>query len=217
METAYCHKEERVNAATHAAGLACTLVGAVVVVAVSIRHGGAWEIAGCVIYAITLVAVYAASTLSHLFHRPRVRHALRIADQATIYLFIAGSYTPVAFTWLQGGQWWILHVAMWAVALAGFTGKTIFTHKVQHGTVSAALYLVMGWMPIVAFWPLVQAIPMGLTLWIVAGGLCYTAGMFFFYYDSRVRYFHAAWHMMVIAGSVCHYFGILLYCTAPPA
>lgn len=217
METAYCRKEEKANAATHAAGLACALVGAAVVVAAAIRHGQAWEISGCVIYAVTLVAVYAVSTLSHVFHQPRVRHALRVADQATIFLFIAGTFTPVAFTWLRDGRWWIMHVAMWAVALTGFTRKAIFTHNVRLGTVSTVLYLVLGWMPIVACWPLVQTIPIGLALWFLGGGLCYTFGIVFFHYDARVRYFHAAWHMMVIAGSVCHYLGILLYCTKPPA
>lgn len=151
METAYCYKEEKVNAATHAVGLAFTLVGAAVVVEAAIRHGRAWEISGSVIYAVTLMAAYTASTLSHVFHRPRVRHALRVADQAIIFLFIAGTFTPVAFTWLRDGLWWILHVAIWTVALTGFTYKAVFTHNVRLGTVSSALYLVLGWMPIVVF------------------------------------------------------------------
>jgi len=194
----------------------CAVVGAAVVVGVSIRHGGAWEGSGCVLYAVTLVAVYAASTLSHLFHEPRLRHAMRTADQAAIYLFIAGSFAPIALVWLHSGLWWVLHVAMWGVALVGFHSKVFHTHNVTHGSVSGLLYLMMGWIPILVGWPLVKSIPLGLTFWLIAGGLCYTLGMLFFYFDRRVRYFHAAWHMMVAAGSACHFTGILLYCTRPP-
>jgi hemolysin III len=215
VETTYCRKEEAANAATHAAGLVCALAGAAAVVAAAIRQGQAWEIAGCVIYAVTLVAVYAGSTLSHLFHKPSLRHALRIADQAIIYLFIAGTFTPIAFTWLRHGLWWICLAAMWTVALIGFTRKAIFAHHVEMGTVSTVLYLVLGWMPVVVIWPLAQIIPVGLTAWVIVGGLCYTFGIVFFHYDKHVRYFHAAWHMMVIAGSVCHYLGVFFYCTKP--
>lgn len=217
MEIAYCYKEERANAATHAVGLAFTLVGAAVIVEAAIRQGGPWQIWGIVIYAVTMTATYAASTLSHVFHEPRARHALRVADQAVIYLFIVGSFSAVGFTWLREGLWWILHLAMWSVALTGFTYKAIFTHKVRVGTVSSALYLALGWMPVLMIWPLVQAMPLALSLWMAGGGLFYTFGIIFFYYDARFRYFHAIWHVMVIAGSVCHYLGILFYCTMPPA
>jgi len=217
IETPYCRKEERANAATHGVGFLCAVVGGAVVVSASVRHGGAWEVTGCAIYAVTLVALYAASTLSHVFHKPRLRHAMRVADQAAIYLFIAGSFAPIAMTWLHSGLWWVLHVSMWAVALIGFNSKVFFTHNVRQGSVSGILYLMMGWMPILAAWPLVKSIPIGLSVSLIAGGLCYTLGMFFFYYDTRIRYFHAAWHTMVTAGSVCHFIGILLYCTTSPA
>lgn len=217
MEADYCRKEERVNATTHGLGLLCALVGAVLVIGEAIEHGGTWQIIGCAIYAATLMAVYTASTLSHLFHRPRVRHAMRIADQAIIFLFIVGSYTAVAFTWFREGPWWILHVAMWIVALAGFTSKAILRHRVRLGTVTTWFYLLLGWMPMIAFWPITQRIPGELTAWLVAGGVSYTVGVVFLHYDHRVRYFHAVWHLMVIAGSTCHYLGVLLYCTKPVA
>ena len=202
------------NAATHAAGLVCGLAGAVVIVWYAAVRGGPWQWAGCGIYAATLVAAYAASTLSHFIRRPRPRHAFRIADQAIIFLFIAGSYTPMALTYLREGWWWLLHGLVWAVALVGFTSKAIFSHRVRAERVSAALYLALGWMPVVAARPLLASVPIGLLVWIAIGGLCYTVGTIFFRYDSRVPYFHAVWHLCVIAGSACHYLGNLLYCTA---
>jgi hemolysin III len=208
--------EEGVNAATHAAGLVCSVAGAVVIVWYAAVRGGPWQWAGCSVYAATMVAAYAASTLSHWFRRPGPRHALRVADQAIIFLFIAGSYTPLALTYLRHGPWWLLHGLVWAVALAGFTSKAIFSHRVKAERVSAALYLALGWMPVLAAWPLLAVVPIGLLAWIAAGGLCYTVGTIFFRYDGRVPYFHAVWHMCVLAGSAFHFLGNLFYCTIDP-
>ena len=209
-------REERFNAATHAVGLALGCVGAVVVIAAAARHGTPLQIAACSFYAVSLVAAYAASTFSHVARQPGLRRALRIADQAIIFLFIAGSYAPLAATWLRGGHWWVLHALVIGVALFGFVSKAAFAHRVEVGNVSAALYLLVGWSPLFAARPLVAAMPEALSLFLLLGGMCYTAGLIFFIYDHRVRYFHAAWHVMVIAGSACHYAGILLYCTHSP-
>jgi hemolysin III len=207
------HHEESLNATTHAVGLVCSVAAAVAVVGVAATHGVAWHIWGCSLYAASLVAAYTASTLSHVARRPRWRHTFRVADQAVIFLFIAGSYTPVALAWLRGGPWWALHGLLWAVALTGFISKAAFTHNVRLGAVSTRLYLVLSWLPLLAAWPLIATLPPGLLMWMFAGGLCYTLGIVFFHYDHRVRYFHAVWHVMVLAGSACHYMGILLYCT----
>ncbi|MEX0774982.1 MAG: hemolysin III family protein [Phycisphaeraceae bacterium] len=215
-EQATHRHDEKVNAATHAVGFFFGLAAAIMVVVTSARHGGTWEITACVIYAVTLLAAYAASTLSHLFHGPKKRHFFRITDQAVIFLFIAGSYTPIALAWLRGGPWWVLHGLIWGVALAGFASKAAFAHNVRMGAVSTALYLFLGWMPMMAVWPLINALPAGLMFWLVAGGACYTVGTIFFRLDQRIRHFHAAWHVMVLAGSACHFLGILFYCTAGP-
>jgi hemolysin III len=207
------HDEELVNAATHGVGLGCSLVAGVVLICTAARHGSAWHIWGCSIYAATLIAAYAASTLSHAFRRPGLRHAFRIADQAIIFLFIAGSFTPVALAYLNHGAWWILIGLVWGIALAGFLQKAVFAHRVQLGAVSASLYVLLGWLPVMATRPMISVVPLPLLLWILAGGICYSAGIIFFHYDNRVRYFHAAWHMMVIAGTTCHYIGNLIYCT----
>jgi hemolysin III len=205
--------EERFNAATHAVGLALAIVGASVVVGRASGKGTPWQLAACVAYAVTLVAAYAASTLSHVFRDGRLRRGFRIADQAVIFLFIAGSYAPLAAAWLRGGHWWVLHSVIFGVALLGFVSKAAFAHRVEVGTVSAALYLLLGWSPLFAARPIVAAMPEALSFCLLLGGLCYTVGLLFFSFDHRVRYFHAAWHVMVMAGSACHYYGILQYCT----
>jgi hemolysin III len=210
--------EEFFNALTHAAGFVLASVAAAVLMARVSRQGDRWQFAAAAVYCATLVAAYAASTLSHVFQAPRARNAFRIADQAMIFLFIAGSWTPIAATWLRHGHgWWAFHAGMWAVALGGFTSKALFAHRVTIGTVSAALYLLLGWSPVLVAAPLVHALPVQLCLWLLAGGVCYTLGLLFFHFDDRVPYFHATWHLLVIAGSACHYLGILFYCTASPA
>lgn len=201
--------EEMVNAVTHAFGLLCSVAAAGLVIDIAATHGGAWEVSACAVYAATLIAVYAASTLSHVMRRPRMRHRMRILDQAIIFLFIAGSYTPIALTHLRDGPWWVLHGLIWAAALAGFIAKTAFVHNVRSGDVTTRFYLVLGLVPIIPF----LTLPWAMMGWLFVGGVCYILGMVFFHFDNRVRYFHAVWHAMVIAGSACHFMGVLLYCT----
>lgn len=205
--------EEDVNAATHAFGLLCGAAAATILVWAAVMHGSAWQILGCAIYAVTLVTAYAASTLSHVFRTPRLIQAFRIADQAIIFLLIAGTYTPVALTYLRDPSWWPLHGLIWGIALFGFIRKAAFAHQVSLGAVSITLYVLLGWIP-VFFTPfLIGVVPGRLLLWFLTGGLAYMAGTLFFMYDHRIRYFHAAWHLMVVVGSICHFIGILSYCT----
>jgi len=209
-------REEAFNAATHAVGFALALVGSAVLLATVVRTGGRAQGAACAVYAATMVAAYAASTLSHVLTGARARNFFRTADQAVIFLFISGTWAPIAVTWLNGSRWWwAFHAAHAAVAVAGFVSKAVFAHRVTLGTVSAALYLVLGWAPLLVARPVMAACPPALCLWLLAGGVCYTAGLLFFWKDARVPYFHATWHVLVVAGSVCHYLGILHYCTAP--
>jgi hemolysin III len=194
--------EEWINALTHAAGVALAIVGGAVLL---LRAGetGSWvRFAGCAIYAASLVGVYAASTLSHFFEEPRLRTLFRVLDQAFIYLLIVGSYTPMALVYLHGGALSVLFVAMWLVALAGFLSKIWFRHRIEG--ISTTLYVVLGWMPIFGIhgW---SVLPTQAIVLLVAGGLCYTSGLLFLLLDNRIRYFHAVWHLFVIAGSVCHY------------
>ena len=207
-------REEAFNAATHAGGFALALVGSAVLLSAVVRTGGGAQVAACAVYSATMVAAYAASTLSHVLTAPRARNIFRTADQAVIFLFITGTWAPIAVTWLNGNRWWwAFHAAHAAVAVAGFVSKAVFAHRVTLGTVSAALYLVLGWSPLLVARPVMSACPPALCLWLLAGGLCYTAGLLFFWQDARVPYFHATWHVLVVAGSACHYLGIFGYCT----
>lgn len=200
--------EEWINALTHAIGAALCIFGGVVLVGRAIGTGQVVRVIGCTIYAASLIAVYAASTLSHFFEEPRLRTLFRVLDQAFIYLLIVGSYTPVALVLLHGGWLWVLFAAMWIVALAGFTSKVLFRHRIE--AISTTLYVVLGWMPIfgAGTW---GRMPSQAITYFVAGGLCYTLGLLFLLLDTRRRYFHAVWHLFVIAGSVCHYWVIYRY------
>jgi len=201
------------NAVTHGLGLMLGLVGTVVLMTAAIRQGEPWLITGCGIYAATLIAVYAASTLSHVFQQPELRRLFRILDQSAIYLLIVGTYTPFALAYLCMDSWWVLLVVMWVAALAGFFSKILRAHRVD--AVSVVTYLVLGLLPLTAVGPILQTVPFGAIAWILASGLCFVLGLIFFNLDGKVRYFHAAWHVMVIAGSSCQFFLILRYVASP--
>lgn len=170
---------------------------------------------GCTIFALTLIAVYAASTLSHAPLGPRLRHVLRRLDQGSIYLLIAGTCMPFALTYLRSGWWFLFFGLMWAVALCGFVSKTLFSHRVE--AVAIWSYILLGWMPIVVLPWLREAIPATALWWMFIGGLCYTGGTLFLVGDKRHPLFHAIWHVFVIAGSTCHFMTILFFVADPAA
>src|SRR4051794_12714110 len=141
-------REELFNALTHGAGTGLAIVGGVVLLSAASRHGSLWELTACAVYAVTLLGAYAASTLSHLFANPAARAFFRVTDQAMIFLFIAGTWTPVAVAWLHGPAWWAYHAVVWGIAVIGFVSKAMFAHRTTLGTVSTILYLVLGWTPV---------------------------------------------------------------------
>ncbi|MBN2024712.1 MAG: hemolysin III family protein [Pirellulales bacterium] len=203
---------EVVNASTHAVGLVLSLAGSLVLLAAAGRSGDAWHIAGAIVYSATMIGVYAASTLSHAVQHPRWRHVFRRLDQAAIYLFIAGTYTPFALGYLRAGPWWVLFGVVWGIALVGAFLKTAYGHRVD--AVTTWFYVLLGWLPGVAAWPLVGVVqPPGLR-WMLYGGLCYTLGTLFLHLDRRVPLLHGVWHVAVLAGTAWHYFAIL-FCVVP--
>jgi hemolysin III len=149
------------------------------------------------------------STLSHTARSPRWKSLFRRLDQGFIYLLIVATFTPFSLAYLRSGVGWALLAAMWAVALVGFAAKVFFAHRVE--AVSVVSYVVLGWMPVLAAPAMIHVIPLGAFLWCLGGGLCYTLGTLFLINDERVRHFHAVWHVCVIAGSVCHFLGILMF------
>jgi len=199
------------NAITHGVGAVFAVAGAVYLIAASTR-GSAWVVASCSVFSATLVLVYLCSTLYHSLVRTRARHVFQILDHSAIYLLIAGTYTPFMLVSLHGTVgWWIFGVE-WGLAVTGVVFKSFAVGKFE--VASALVYLFQGWLGVFAARMLAHSIGWHGVLWLAAGGIAYTLGIVFFALD-RLRYFHAAWHMFVLAGSVAHYFAILFYVVPP--
>ena len=201
--------DELINAATHALGFLLAAAGALVMASGIVAKGDAALGAGCVVYLASLMAVFAMSTLSHCAPAPRWKSVFRRLDQGCIYLLIVATYTPFSMFYLRDAAWSALLAAMWVVAIIGFVAKVFFAHRVE--AVSVLSYLLLGWMPIIALPEFLRIMPAPAMWSMFLGGVCYTAGTIFLTYDERVRHFHAVWHLCVIAGSACHFVGILLF------
>ena len=199
------------NAITHGIGAALAIAGAAYLIVVSTR-GTATLIVSCSVFGATLILVYVCSTLYHSLVRTRARHVLHILDHSAIYLLIAGTYTPFTLITLHGPVGWLLFGVEWSLAIAGVIFKSFAVG--QFAVASALVYLFQGWFVVFAFRPLLHAIGWHGIMWMGAGGLAYTLGIVFFALD-RLRYFHATWHVFVLAGSVAHYFAILFYVVPP--
>jgi len=199
-------KEETINALTHGLGAVLGVGGLALLVVMAALHGNAWHIVSCSIYGATLVLLFTSSTLYHSCHGPRIKHAFRIVDHASIYLLIAGTYTPFLLVPLRGGWGWSLFGVVWGLALAGIVFQIFFVDRFR--LAQTLIYLAMGWLVVIAVKPLFARVPKPGLLWLLAGGLCYTVGAVFYLWKT-LRYHHAVWHLFVLGGSVCHYFAIL--------
>lgn len=195
------------NSATHGVGAALAAVGAVGLLLATI-HQDARHILSCAAFGATLVLVYLSSTLYHSLARTRARRLLRVFDHSAIYLLIAGTYTPFTLLALRGRTGWTLFAVIWALAFFGVLFKSLYGDRFP--ILSVLIYLGMGWLAVFAFKPLLAALEFRGLMWLLAGGLFYTAGIVFYAMDRR-RYFHALWHLFVLAGSASHYFAILFY------
>jgi hemolysin III len=194
-------KAELANVVTHGAGLVASVAALTLLVIAAARGGDAWEIVGAAIFGTTLVLLYLASTLYHAVESPIARARLKVFDHAAIYLLIAGSYTPFMIGVLRGGWGWSMLGVIWGLALAGVVFKLFLTGKYQK--LSTLIYVLMGWLVLIAAVPMFNLMS-GPTLgWLVAGGVTYTAGTLF-YHNERLRYAHAIWHLFVLGGSLCH-------------
>lgn len=202
------HSDELANAITHGVGLLLAAAGACVLLVLVSLHGSARHIVTCSIYGSTLVFMYAASTLYHSVRMPRAKHVLRIVDHSAIYLLIAGTYTPFTLVQIRGAWGWTLFGLVWGLTVVGIAWKALFVRR--FAIVSGIIYVLMGWMVVIAVKPLLQRVPLGAIAWLVAGGVAYTAGLLFFA-AKRIPHHHAIWHIFVLVGSVCHYLAVLLY------
>ncbi len=198
--------EELASSVTHAIGLVFSLVGFIVLLVLAVMRGSDRHIAGCAIYGSTLVCLYTASTLYHGIQSPHLKRALKVFDHSAIYLLIAGTYTPFLLVNLRGGWGWTLLSIVWTLAVAGIIFKFWFVDYFQ--ILSTVVYLLMGWLALIAVKPLFGLVPTGGLIWLIAGGLAYTVGVVFYTW-KRIPYNHVIWHAFVMAGSACHYFAVL--------
>ncbi|HXZ11816.1 MAG TPA: hemolysin III family protein [Candidatus Sulfotelmatobacter sp.] len=204
--------EELANSLTHGVGLVLSIVGFATLVSLAVMRGSAWRIVSCAIYGSSLLCLYAASTLYHSTRSRRLKRVLKVCDHCAIYLLIAGTYTPFLLVNLRGGWGWCLFAVVWGLAMAGILFKVWF---VEHSSVlSTAVYLLMGWLALVAAKPMLIRVPPSGLLWLLAGGVLYTVGVVFYAW-KRVPYGHAIWHCFVLVGSTCHYFAVLCSVISP--
>ena len=198
--------EELANVITHGVGLALSIAGLVVLLILAAMHGGPRLIVSCAIYGSTLVCLYAASTLYHGIPSPRRKRALRIFDHSAIYLLIAGTYTPFLLVNLRGGWGWSLFGIVWGLAMAGILFKFLFVDRFSF--FSTLLYLLMGWLVLIALKPLLASVPSTGLRWLFAGGLLYSLGVVFYAWKN-LPFNHVIWHLFVLAASTCHYLAVL--------
>ncbi|HLL88645.1 MAG TPA: hemolysin III family protein [Tepidisphaeraceae bacterium] len=203
--------EELASTITHGIGAAAAVAGLVVLVALAAGSGDAMRVVTLSVFGATLFACYLASTLYHALPAGRWKHRALLCDYASIYLLIAGTYTPVLLVQLGGPWGWSLFGVVWTLAVVGIVLKTRCVDRFR--TVSTLLYVAMGWIILVAAKPAVEALAGGALAWLVAGGVAYTAGVAFFLWQ-RLPFNHAIWHLFVIAGSACH-FCLMLFHVAP--
>jgi len=204
----YTLGEEIVHSITHGIGVGLSIAGLALLVVRAVLYGSVYQIVSSSIYGATLVILYLASTLYHSFQHPAVKRVFQVIDHASIFLLIAGTYTPFLLIGVRGAWGWTLLVIVWGLAILGMSFKTLFIHRFQKLSVLA--YILMGWLGMVALKELLANIPLGGLVWLAIGGVVYTVGVIF-YALKKIPYMHAIWHVFVLGGSICHYFAVLLY------
>ena len=204
----YSFREEVANSISHGLGLLLALVAVPILVLAAIEIGNVRFLVGVSVFGGTMVLLYLASTLYHSISHEAAKQLFRVFDHTAIFLLIAGSYTPFSLGVLHGPWGWSLLAIVWTLAIIGITLK--IRKRTRHSRITIVLYVIMGWLAVVAVKPMVMLIPVPGILLIFAGGLAYTGGLAFFA-AQRIRYNHFIWHLFVIAGTTCHFFAVLWY------
>ena len=199
---------ERFNAWTHLVGTVLSLVGTVALLAMAVAASDPWKFASALIYGASLILLYSASTLYHSV-RGRAKVILQKLDHLSIYLLIAGSYTPFCLLTLRGAWGWSLFGVIWGLATFGMLQE--IKPRSEARVLSLVIYAVMGWVVLVAFKPLLKHLAMPGVLWLAGGGLLYTLGIVFYVYDTRFRHWHGIWHLFVLDDSLAQYIAIAGY------
>lgn len=200
--------EERLNAITHGVGAVLALVALVVLTAAASIHGTAWHIVSFAVFGTTLLLLYTASTLYHSARGRRLKRLFQRLDHTSIYLLIAGTYTPFALVALHGALGWTVFGVIWLLAAGGIVVEACSTKR--HEVLVTSFYLLMGWLAVFTLKPLVAALPGAAIAWLVIGGVVYSVGAVI-YLLQRIPYNHAVWHLFVLGGSAAHFVAVLFY------
>tara|TARA_R110000868_G_scaffold8205_1_gene42403 strand:+ start:3265 stop:3930 length:666 start_codon:yes stop_codon:yes gene_type:complete len=201
--------EEVVNALTHAIGAGLSVAALVLMLIKAVHFGGGLRIASALIFGCALIIMYSASTIYHSFQDKNVKKICRMLDHISIYLLIAGTYTPVVLLVLNNTWGWSLFGVIWSIAILGIIFKLFFMGRFE--IFSVLLYVGMGWVAVIGIGPLYHAMAHAGFVWLAIGGLCYTFGVVFYVLDGKMKYFHSIWHLFVLAGSISHFFMIYWY------
>lgn len=210
----YSIGHEIANAVTHGIGGGLSIAGLSILLTMAVLYGDVWHIVSSAIYGATLILLYLASTLYHGIYHTATKRIFKVIDHASIYLLIAGTYTPFTLVSLrEHSEWgWTLFLVVWILAFAGVLLLLLFPGKYSGARV--VVYILMGWLAIFVVKDIRTAIGIGGISWLVAGGLSYTVGVIFYLWDS-LPFNHAIWHLFVLSGSLCHFFAILFYVLPP--
>jgi len=200
--------EEKINISSHAFGLVLSIIGLVLLVTRASLFGDVWHVVSFSIFGASLITLYAASTVYHSRTNPVIRSRLRVVDHASIYVLIAGTYTPFTLVTLNGSTGWLIFGISWGMALTGITLKLFFTGRYK--LLSTSMYVFMGWLIIFAIKPLITNLSSDGLYWLVAGGLAYTLGAIL-YGIKKISFNHAIFHVFVLLGSFCHFVAVYFY------
>jgi hemolysin III len=204
----YSPIEEKINIISHTTGFILSIVAFVLLVMHASLHGDVWQIVSFSIFGASLIILYGASTLYHSAKNPLLRNKLNIIDHASIYVLIAGTYTPFTLVTLKGTIGWVIFGISWGLALTGIILKLFFTGK--YDLISTIMYVFMGWVIVFAIKPLIHHLPFEGLLWLFAGGISYTIGAIL-YSIKKIKFNHAIFHILVLIGSFCHFVSVFFY------
>ena len=204
----YSPTEEKINIISHAIGFILSIVAFVFLVTHAALHGDVWHIISFSIFGASLIILYAASTFYHSAKKPELRKRMKIIDHASIYVLVAGTYTPFTLVTLNGTLGWVIFGSSWGLALTGIILKLFFTGR--YNLISTSMYVFMGWIIVFAIKPLINILPSEGFLWLLAGGISYTIGAIL-YSIKKIKFNHAIFHMFVLTGSFCHFISVFFY------
>ena len=199
--------EEIANSISHGVGALFAAAAAPILIINATHHDSAAAVVGASVFAASMILLYFTSTLYHALPHSRAKRVMQVLDHGAIFLMIAGTYTPFTLGVLQGTWGWILFGLVWTMALIGIVVKVAFGARASR--LSTGMYLVMGWLVVLAIKPLLQNLSGWGIFWLFSGGIFYTLGVIFYAIDGKVRYAHFVWHLFVIAGTACHFFAVL--------